>query len=480
MAYRVEQRGGTIVELPIEFVDRERGASKMSSRIIVEALLLVTWWGVRDRPRRLLRRSPPVARPPPAATGSHPLRLIPARRPLCQRGPWISRSSTSTWTRSTFCAPIRLPGPRADALVRGCDRLTVNDRKCPGCTTTCVQPWCGPRGGPPDAPGSRRSAITSPRSHARPRRRLLLGELRLSVHRPAGKAGTMPGRTTATPGAQAACGSHRQTRWCSSSRARRNWPWALSVAIVTPVRHSCCHRSGAASDASLGPQVVALEPVPKRAASRATDCSVSASRKVTADAREAPHVEPSGSISGSGSGTRLTSLQPPGAASPSRTSTSCPFRAVICGGSVVYTRASRRPVSASLDSGIQRRHNPDRSNENLPLPSAWLPLVEPEQHKAQLRRLRRPHQTRLAANRHRRQRPSPGRHTTRSCRASGRPGEVGGGPEGRNWCGVALPGELSPGPDGSRSRCRPLRSSTDSTGCGPSMRSPGRRTSNSR
>jgi dolichol-phosphate mannosyltransferase len=58
MAYRVQQRGGTIVELPIEFVDRERGASKMSSRIIVEALLLVTWWGVRDRPRRLFRRAP--------------------------------------------------------------------------------------------------------------------------------------------------------------------------------------------------------------------------------------------------------------------------------------------------------------------------------------------------------------------------------------------------------------------------------------
>jgi dolichol-phosphate mannosyltransferase len=51
MAYRVVRGGGRIVEVPIEFVDRERGMSKMSSRIIVEALLLVTWWGVRDRPR---------------------------------------------------------------------------------------------------------------------------------------------------------------------------------------------------------------------------------------------------------------------------------------------------------------------------------------------------------------------------------------------------------------------------------------------
>ncbi|HEX8770862.1 MAG TPA: polyprenol monophosphomannose synthase [Acidimicrobiales bacterium] len=52
MAYRVAQTGGTIVELPIQFVDRKLGHSKMSSRIIVEALALVTWWGVRDRLRR--------------------------------------------------------------------------------------------------------------------------------------------------------------------------------------------------------------------------------------------------------------------------------------------------------------------------------------------------------------------------------------------------------------------------------------------
>jgi len=49
MAYRVASNGGTIVEIPIEFVDRQRGTSKMSFRIIVEALALVTWWGIRDR-----------------------------------------------------------------------------------------------------------------------------------------------------------------------------------------------------------------------------------------------------------------------------------------------------------------------------------------------------------------------------------------------------------------------------------------------
>ncbi len=56
--YRVVATGGMVVELPIEFIDRERGESKMSSRIIAEALLRVTWWGVRNRYRGLRRRAP--------------------------------------------------------------------------------------------------------------------------------------------------------------------------------------------------------------------------------------------------------------------------------------------------------------------------------------------------------------------------------------------------------------------------------------
>ena len=51
--YRVAQRGGRIVEVPIDFVDRTLGTSKMSSNIVFEAMTLVTWWGIRDR---LLRR----------------------------------------------------------------------------------------------------------------------------------------------------------------------------------------------------------------------------------------------------------------------------------------------------------------------------------------------------------------------------------------------------------------------------------------
>jgi dolichol-phosphate mannosyltransferase len=57
MAYAVARRGGRIVEVPISFTDRVRGTSKMSSRIVFEALGLVTWWAVRDR---ILQRGRPV------------------------------------------------------------------------------------------------------------------------------------------------------------------------------------------------------------------------------------------------------------------------------------------------------------------------------------------------------------------------------------------------------------------------------------
>ncbi len=49
MTRRVVERDGTIVEVPIRFTDRTRGESKMSGRIVAEALLLVTRWGIADR-----------------------------------------------------------------------------------------------------------------------------------------------------------------------------------------------------------------------------------------------------------------------------------------------------------------------------------------------------------------------------------------------------------------------------------------------
>jgi dolichol-phosphate mannosyltransferase len=49
MAYTISRSGWRVVERPIAFVDRVRGTSKMSSHIVVEALVLVTWWALRDR-----------------------------------------------------------------------------------------------------------------------------------------------------------------------------------------------------------------------------------------------------------------------------------------------------------------------------------------------------------------------------------------------------------------------------------------------
>jgi glycosyltransferase involved in cell wall biosynthesis len=49
MTYLTERNGARIVEVPITFRDRSLGRSKMSSRIVVEAFMLVTWWAVRDR-----------------------------------------------------------------------------------------------------------------------------------------------------------------------------------------------------------------------------------------------------------------------------------------------------------------------------------------------------------------------------------------------------------------------------------------------
>ena len=46
MTYRARRGGASIVEVPISFIDREHGDSKMSSAIVIEALLLVTKWAI--------------------------------------------------------------------------------------------------------------------------------------------------------------------------------------------------------------------------------------------------------------------------------------------------------------------------------------------------------------------------------------------------------------------------------------------------
>jgi dolichol-phosphate mannosyltransferase len=51
MTYQAKRAGASIVEVPIRFVDRTEGESKMSMYIVVEAFALVTWWGIQ----RILR-----------------------------------------------------------------------------------------------------------------------------------------------------------------------------------------------------------------------------------------------------------------------------------------------------------------------------------------------------------------------------------------------------------------------------------------
>jgi dolichol-phosphate mannosyltransferase len=68
LAWRAYRNGFRVVEVPIRFAERERGASKMSSSIVREALWRVTVWGARSRYEAARRRLSPGRRsgPPPA------------------------------------------------------------------------------------------------------------------------------------------------------------------------------------------------------------------------------------------------------------------------------------------------------------------------------------------------------------------------------------------------------------------------------
>ncbi len=55
LARRAHNAGFKVVEVPIEFVERELGVSKMSNAIVVEALLRTTLWGVQYRGNQALQ-----------------------------------------------------------------------------------------------------------------------------------------------------------------------------------------------------------------------------------------------------------------------------------------------------------------------------------------------------------------------------------------------------------------------------------------
>jgi dolichol-phosphate mannosyltransferase len=56
LAYRTVSRGLRVREVPIDFIERERGDSKMTGQVASESLRLITRWGLSERRRQLRRR----------------------------------------------------------------------------------------------------------------------------------------------------------------------------------------------------------------------------------------------------------------------------------------------------------------------------------------------------------------------------------------------------------------------------------------
>ena len=65
LAWQAWRRGFRIVEVPITFIERERGESKMSKAIVGEALWRVTWWAISSK------RAKPAVRPVESGLPAH-------------------------------------------------------------------------------------------------------------------------------------------------------------------------------------------------------------------------------------------------------------------------------------------------------------------------------------------------------------------------------------------------------------------------
>ena len=55
MVTRALQAGLTVTEVPIEFIERERGESKMSGGVAAESLVRITQWGINERRHQMQR-----------------------------------------------------------------------------------------------------------------------------------------------------------------------------------------------------------------------------------------------------------------------------------------------------------------------------------------------------------------------------------------------------------------------------------------
>ena len=94
MVTRVLRLGLTVREVPIEFVERERGDSKMSGAVATESLRRITAWGLSERGRQLKRLVTPHVT---AAPGRRARAAAPGGCARC----WCCSSSACRCWRST-------------------------------------------------------------------------------------------------------------------------------------------------------------------------------------------------------------------------------------------------------------------------------------------------------------------------------------------------------------------------------------------
>jgi dolichol-phosphate mannosyltransferase len=93
MTLRVLQAGLKLTEVPITFVERERGTSKMSSAVIGEAVFRVAQWGIAAR---LHGRSAAAPRRKQLSPGDDP-RYPLVKRCGARRGWLLRRWRGSPW-----------------------------------------------------------------------------------------------------------------------------------------------------------------------------------------------------------------------------------------------------------------------------------------------------------------------------------------------------------------------------------------------
>jgi hypothetical protein len=117
MVHQVLEHGGSVTEVPIRFVDRVEGKSKMSGHIVVEALGLVTWWAFLRAARALLGSARPARESRPGgrarAGGVEPTgRLSPASSRKPREGTPLGVKAGSPGVAT---APTATTGPTATA-----------------------------------------------------------------------------------------------------------------------------------------------------------------------------------------------------------------------------------------------------------------------------------------------------------------------------------------------------------------------------